>query len=249
MQPRSPPVKLALFDLDHTLLDGDSDSLWGRFLVKEGAVDAEEYRREGARYMAEYRAGSLDIHEFLAFGLRPLKHHTPQRLAGWRARFMQECALARIPAASRALLQEHRAAGHTLAIITATNSFITAPIAAEFGVDALIATEPEKDGDRFTGRVAGPPCFREGKLLKLDAWLAAEGLRPEESWFYSDSHNDLPLLERVDHPVAVNPDEVLAQVAAARHWPVMQLRRDAASDLPGGTGARGGRMPGAADLP
>lgn len=219
-------MKLALFDLDHTLLDGDSDSLWGRFLVEEGAVDAEEYRREGARYMAEYRSGRLDIHEFLAFGLRPLKDNTPERLEGWRRRFMQECVLERIPAASRALLQQHRAAGHTLAIITATNSFITAPIAAEFGVDALIATEPEQDGARFTGRVAGPPCFREGKVVKLDAWLAQRGAHPEESWFYSDSHNDLPLLERVGHPVAVNPDEVLTRVAAERRWPVMNLRRD-----------------------
>ena len=222
-------MKLALFDLDHTLLDGDSDSLWGRFLVKEGAVDAEEYRREGARYMAEYRAGKLDMHEFLAFGLRPLKDNTPERLHGWRARFMLECALARIPVASRKLLAEHRAAGHTLVIITATNSFITAPIAAEFGVDALIATEPEKHGDRFTGGVVGAPCFREGKVMKLDAWLAARDVQPDETWFYSDSHNDLPLLERVDHPVAVNPDEILARVAAERRWPVMELRRDAAS--------------------
>ena len=222
-------MKLALFDLDHTLLDGDSDSLWGRFLVKEGAVDAEEYRREGARYMAEYRAGNLDMHEFLAFGLRPLKDNTPERLEGWRTRFMRECALARIPAASRKLLAEHRAAGHKLVIITATNSFITAPIAAEFGVDALIATEPEKHGDRFTGGVVGPPCFREGKVLKLDAWLAERGEQPDESWFYSDSHNDLPLLERVEHPVAVNPDKVLAKVAADHHWPVMELRLDAAS--------------------
>lgn len=222
-------MKLALFDLDHTLLDGDSDSLWGRFLVKEGVVDAEEYRREGARYMAEYRAGLLDIHEFLAFGLRPLRHNTPERLEGWRRRFMQECVAKRIPAASRALLAKHRVAGHTLVIITATNSFITAPIAAEFAVDALIATEPEKDGARFTGRVAGPPCFREGKVLKLNTWLAANHAQPDETWFYSDSHNDLPLMERADHPVAVNPDEVLTRVAAERHWPVMELRLDTAS--------------------
>ena len=220
-------MKLALFDLDHTLLDGDSDALWGRFLVKEGAVDPEEYKREGARYMAEYRAGRLDIHEFVAFGLRPLKDNTPERLEGWRSRFMAECVLPRIPRASRALLKQHREAGHTLVIITATNSFIAAPVAAEFGVDALIATEPEKDGERFTGRALGPPCFREGKLTKLETWL--DGRVPEETWFYSDSHNDLPLLEHVDHPVAANPDEVLAETAAARGWPVISLRRDAAS--------------------
>ncbi len=221
-------MRLALFDLDHTLLDGDSDALWGRFLVQEGAVDAEEYRREGARYMAEYRAGKLDIHEFVAFGLRPLKHNTPERLESWRTRFMAEWVLPRIPQASRTLLQRHRAQGHTLVIITATNSFIAAPVATEFGVDALIATEPEKEHDRFTGRAVGPPCFREGKVLKLRAWLAAKGATPEETWFYSDSHNDLPLLEQVQHAVAVNPDEVLARVAAERGWPVLSLRREAA---------------------
>lgn len=220
-------MKLALFDLDNTLLDGDSDALWGRFLIREGAVDAEEYRRAGARYMAEYRAGRLDIHEFVAFGLRPLKDNTPERLEGWRARFMAEWVLPRIPDASRALLRRHRDQGHTLAIITATNSFIAAPAAAEFGVDALIATEPEKVNDRFTGRAVGPPCFREGKVSKLQAWLA--GRRPMETWFYSDSHNDLPLLEHVDHPIAVNPDEVLTEVAAQRGWPVLSLRRDRAA--------------------
>jgi len=175
--------------------------------------------------MAEYRAGRLDIHEFLAFGLRPLKDNTPERLESWRSRFMQEWVSPRIPDGSRKLLQRHRSEGHVLVIITATNSFITAPVAAEFGVDALIATEPEREGERFTGRVAGLPCFREGKVLKLDTWLAQRGITPEETWFYSDSHNDLPLLERVDHPVAVNPDEVLAQVAAERAWPVLGLRR------------------------
>lgn len=220
-------MKLALFDLDNTLLDGDSDALWGRFLVKEGAMDAEEFRREGSRYMAEYRAGRLDIHEFVAFGLRPLKDNTPERLENWRRRFMAECVMPRIPDASRALLERHRSQGHTLVIITATNSFIAAPAAAEFGVDALIATEPEKDGDRFTGRAMGPPCFREGKVLKLEAWLA--GRVPEETWFYSDSRNDLPLLEHVDHPIAVNPDEVLTQVAAERGWPVISLRRASAA--------------------
>jgi HAD superfamily hydrolase (TIGR01490 family) len=221
------PLKLALFDLDHTLLDGDSDSLWGRFLVREGVVDAEEYRREGARYMTEYRSGRLDIHEFMAFGLKPLKDNTPERLEAWRARFMQECALPRIPTASRALLKQHRDQGHRLVIITATNSFVAAPIADEFGVEALIATEPEKDGIRFTGRVAGIPCFREGKVQKLEAWLA--GRVPEETWFYSDSQNDLPLLEHVQHPVVVNPDEVLARTAAERGWPMMALKLDTAS--------------------
>ncbi len=217
-------MKLALFDLDHTLLDGDSDSLWGRFLVREGVMDAEEFRREGSRYMADYRAGRLDIHEFLAFGLRPLKDHSRAELEAWRTRFVADCVLPRIPPASRALLAQHRAAGHTLVIITATNSFITAPIAAELDVPQLIATEPEQRDGAFTGRVAGPPCFREGKVLKLEAWLQVRGLKAEETWFYSDSHNDLPLLSRVDHAVAVNPDAVLAAEAAQRGWPIMSLR-------------------------
>jgi HAD superfamily hydrolase (TIGR01490 family) len=222
-------VKLALFDLDHTLLDGDSDSLWGRFLVKQGVVDGDEYRREGARYMADYRAGRLDIHEFLAFGLRPLKDNTPERLEAWRAAFVRDSVLPRIPPASRALLQRHRGLGHTLVIITATNDFITAPVAAEFGVDALIATEAEQQGARFTGRVAGVPCFREGKVQKLETWLRQAGGQPDETWFYSDSHNDLPLLERVDHAIAVNPDEVLSRTATERGWPVISLRLDKAS--------------------
>lgn len=217
-------MKLALFDLDHTLLDGDSDALWGRFLVAEGVVDETEYRREGARYRAEYRAGRLDIHEFMEFGLRPLKLHPRARLEAWRERFVDEYVRPRITSAARELLARHRGLGHTLAIITATNRFISTPIAAELGVPHLIATEPEEVAGRYTGGVAGAPCFREGKVSKLEAWLA--GSVPEETWFYSDSHNDLPLLTRVQHPVAVNPDEMLAAVAAERGWPVLAIRRD-----------------------
>jgi HAD superfamily hydrolase (TIGR01490 family) len=216
--------------------------------VKQGVVDGDEYRREGARYMAEYRAGRLDIHEFMAFGLRPLKDNTPEQLEAWRAAFMQDSVLPRIPAASRAILERHRGLGHTLVIITATNGFITAPIAAELGVDALIATEPEKHNTHFTGRVAGVPCFREGKVQKLDAWLQQADRTADETWFYSDSHNDLPLLERVHHPVAVNPDEVLTRVAVERGWPTLRLKLDTASDVQGCTNAAGGRTPGAARL-
>jgi HAD superfamily hydrolase (TIGR01490 family) len=223
-------VKLALFDLDHTLLDGDSDALWGRFLVQQGAVDGEHYLRENARYHAEYSAGRLDIHEFMAFGLRPLLAHAPARLAAWRARFVVECILPRIPAAARELLRGHAAAGHTLVIVTATNDFITSPIAAELGVPHLLATELERDGERYTGRAVGPPCFREGKVLRFDAWLTRQGWVAEEAWFYSDSHNDLPLLERVQHPVAVNPDDILARTARERGWPVLQLRCTGTAD-------------------
>ncbi|HEV2111995.1 MAG TPA: HAD family hydrolase [Gammaproteobacteria bacterium] len=218
-------MKLALFDLDHTLLDGDSDSLWGRYLVHQGVLDADEYRQASARYYAEYVSGRLDIHEFLAFGLRSLKDNPPERLEAWRASFVRECIVPRIPKASRELLARH--AEHSCAIITATNSFIIAPIAAELGVPHLIATEPEQLDGRYTGRVSGAPCFREGKVTKLDAWLQRNRLDPAETWFYSDSHNDLPLLERVTHPTAVNPDEVLTRVARERGWPVIQLKLEA----------------------
>lgn len=227
-------MKLALFDLDHTLLDGDSDSLWGRFLVREGVVDGAKYAQANSRYYAEYRAGRLDIQEFLAFGLRPLRDNPPAALEAWRTRFVAEYILPRIPDATRTLLARH--AEHTRAIITATNSFITAPIAVELGVLHLIATEPEHMDGRFTGKVAGVPCFREGKVTKLGEWLERNRFTPSETWFYSDSHNDLPLLEQVTHPVAVNPDEVLAAVARERGWPVMRVRVE----------ARTGSLPGAA---
>ncbi|HSC48266.1 MAG TPA: HAD family hydrolase [Gammaproteobacteria bacterium] len=217
-------MKLALFDLDHTLLDGDSDSLWGQYLVREGVLDGERYARANARYYADYRAGRLDIHEFLAFGLKPLADNDPARLEAWRERFVADSILPRIPAEARALLGRHREAGHVLAIITATNSFVTAPVAAALGVPHLIATEPERDGGRFTGRISGVPCFREGKVTRLKEWLYEEAYTPEETWFYSDSHNDLPLLTAVQHPVAVNPDEVLLRTARERGWPVLHLK-------------------------
>ena len=216
------PVDLALFDLDHTLLDGDSDSLWGRFLVRQGVLDHDEYRRANAHYHAQYLSGGLDIHEFLAFGLSPLTQHPLETLLAWRTRFVEECILPRIPAASRELLAHH--AAHTRIIITATNSFVTTPIAAALGVPHLIATEPEQVDGRYTGRVTGVPCFREGKVKKLDAWLQERQLTAGETWFYSDSHNDLPLLERVTHPTAVNPDETLTRVARERGWQMMSLK-------------------------
>jgi HAD superfamily hydrolase (TIGR01490 family) len=175
--------------------------------------------------MAEYRAGRLDIHEFMAFGLRPLRDNPLEQLESWRARYLAEAVRPRITQAARDLLARHRDAGHTLAVITATNSFIAGPVTDELGVPHLIATEPEQADGRFTGRVAGPACFREGKVEKLEAWLAARGAEARETWFYSDSHNDLPLLTRVDHPTAVNPDAALAEIARARGWPVLTLRR------------------------
>lgn len=216
-------MTLALFDLDHTLLDGDSDYLWGEYLCDRGVVDRARYRAENARFYREYREGRLDIHEFLNFGLRPLAENDPETLRHWRAAFVREQILPIIPAAARELLDRHRAQGHTLLVITATNRFVTEPIATELGVEHLLATEPEMEGGRYTGRVTGIPCFRDGKVARLHEWLARHGGTLGDSWFYSDSHNDLPLLERVTHPVAVNPDPVLTAIASDRRWSTLAL--------------------------
>ena len=222
-------VSLAIFDLDHTLLEGDSDYLWGRFLAAEGVVDGEAYDRENLRFYQEYVAGTLDIYEFLAFSLRPLTEQEPDALLALRARFMRECILPIIRPAGRALLERHDREGDTLMIITATNRFITAPIAEELGVTHLLATEPEMSGGRYTGQVAGVPCFREGKVQRLMSWLTQNGSNLAGSSFYSDSHNDLPLLELVTHPVAVDPDETLAEHAELKGWPIISLRMAAKS--------------------
>jgi len=217
-------MELALFDLDNTLLGGDSDYLWGRFLIEEGLVDERSYERENERFYMEYREGRLDIDEFLRFQLRPLAEYQTAELQEMRARYLEEKIRPIVLPAARALIEEHRAAGRYLLIITATNSFITRPIADMLGVETLLATEPEMADGRYTGGVAGTPCFREGKVVRLHEWLAHHGMNLERSWFYSDSHNDLPLLELVAHPVAVDPDETLAQHAEMKGWPIISLR-------------------------
>ncbi len=220
-------MRLALFDLDNTLLFGDSDYEWGQFLVDRGVLGRETYEAQNQAYYEQYIAGTLDIHEYLGFALRPLAAHEPQELARWHADFMRDRILPMISSAARELVRKHLRAGDLSAIVTATNSFVTVPIAREFGVRHLVATEPESHNGRFTGRVAGTPCFREGKIRRVDEWLEGLGHRLsdfEKSVFYSDSHNDLPLLHCVTHPVAVNPDDVLALEARQRGWPVISLR-------------------------
>lgn len=215
---------LAIFDLDNTLLKGDSDYLWGRFLVEQGIVERAYYERENERFYAEYRAGTLNIHEFLAFTLEPLARHDLPTLQRWRERFMAEKIHPIILPKARRLLDWHRSQGNELLIVTATNRFVTQPIAETLGVRHLLATEPEMKNGRYTGRVAGTPCFREGKVTRLLDWLQERGGNLAQSWFYSDSHNDLPLLEMVTHPVAVDPDDTLAQHAEMKGWSVISLR-------------------------
>ena len=220
-------MNLVLFDLDNTLLACDSDYEWGQFLVTRGVLERDAYEAQNAAFYEQYKAGVLDIHAFLGFALRPLAEHAPEDLDRWHGEFMLARIRPAMGAPAKALVQRHLAAGDLCAVVTATNSFVTGPIAREFGVPHLVATEPERSAGRFTGRVAGMPCFREGKIVRVEAWLAGQGRRLQDfpqSTFYSDSHNDLPLLERVSHPVAVDPDAALAAEAARRGWPVISLR-------------------------
>ncbi|HRE55543.1 MAG TPA: HAD family hydrolase [Candidatus Competibacter sp.] len=217
-------MSLAIFDLDNTLLGDDSDYLWGRFLIEQGLVDEDAYERENQRFYDAYRAGTLDIQAFLNFMLQPLSAHPPARLLEWRARFLQDKIEPIILPEALALLARHRNAGDTLLIITATNRFITEPIAQRLDVPHLLATDIEFIDGRYTGRPLGTPCFQHGKVERLRAWLAETGRELAGSWFYSDSHNDLPLLDLVTHPVAVDPDQTLAQYARERGWPIISLR-------------------------
>jgi len=217
-------VKLALFDLDNTLLAGDSDFEWAQFLIEQGVLDREVYEARNEAFFDQYKAGTLDIYEFLDFQLKPLSRHPRAVLETWHREFMRRKILPIIRASARELVERHR--GDLRAIITATNSFVTAPIARELGVEHLIATEPEEREGEFTGQVTDIPCFREGKVQRLEAWLETQGQSLhgfEQSWFYSDSLNDLPLLEKVTHPVAVDPDDTLRAQAEARGWPVISL--------------------------
>jgi HAD superfamily hydrolase (TIGR01490 family) len=216
--------RLVLFDLDNTLLAGDSDFEWAQFLIEQRVLDREVYEARNQRFYDDYKAGTLDIHAFLDFQLKPLSRHPRAQLAAWHREFMERKIRPLIRDKARALVERHR--GDLRVVITATNSFVTAPIAREFGIAELIATEPEQRDGEFTGAVSGIPCFREGKVARLEAWLGERGnalAAYAESWFYSDSHNDLPLLERVSHPVAVDPDDALSARARAGGWPIISL--------------------------
>lgn len=217
-------MSLAIFDLDNTLIGGDSDHAWGEFLCEQGIVDADEYRRANDYFYEQYKNGGLDIYEFLRFALKPLATLAPEQLNALHQQFMQEKIEPILLPKAEELLAKHREQGDFLLIITATNHFVTSPIAERLGVDAIIATDPEEVDGRYTGVVSGTPCFQDGKVTRLNKWLEAQDFSLEGSYFYSDSHNDLPLLELVTHPVAVNPDEILEEHACNKLWPVLDLR-------------------------
>lgn len=215
---------LAIFDLDNTLLDGDSDYLWGQFLVEQGKVDGESYERQNRIFYEQYRAGTLDIDAFASFSLAPLAAAEPQEMLALRRRFVQEKIEACVAPKAPALLERHREQGDTLLITTATNRFITEPIAALLGVPNLLATDPEMIGGRYTGRITGHANFREGKVLRLRDWLERQQIQYGRSTCYSDSHNDLPLLSFADTAVAVDPDPTLRAEAQRRGWAVISLK-------------------------
>jgi HAD superfamily hydrolase (TIGR01490 family) len=218
--------RLALFDLDHTLLPIDSDYEWGRFLSRIGVVDGDSYEQQNQAFYEQYKAGTLDIGAFMRFSLAPLANRPAEELAGWHARYMAEVIRPTILPQARRLVDDCLQRGDLVAIVTATNTFVTRPIATEFGVTHLIGSECEQIDGRYTGRPAGVPSFREGKITRTHAWLADLGKRWQdfdEIWFWSDSANDLPLLEAATHPVATNPDPVLRAVAASRGWPIVDL--------------------------
>lgn len=217
-------MALAIFDLDNTLIAGDSDHAWGAYLVEKGIVDAKLYKQANDQFLADYQNGCLDIVSYLSFALKPLAENSLSKLHTWRENFFEEKIRPIMLPKAIDLVESHRAAGDTLLIITATNQFVTAPIAQAFGIDTLIATEPEMQDGAYTGKIAGTPSFQEGKIERLNDWLETRDESLEGSFFYSDSHNDLPLLKIVDTPVAIDPDDTLRQFCEQHNWPIRTLR-------------------------
>lgn len=219
-------MSLAIFDLDNTLIADDSDYLWGQFLVDQGIVDKAQYEDANARFYEDYRQGTLNIVDFLKFSLQPLATHPVEQLYQWREQFIQEIITPIVLKPAQILVDKHRNRGDTLLVITATNRFVTEPIVKLYGIENLLATTPEFIDGKYTGGFEGVPCFREGKVTLLQEWLKTATETLQDSWFYSDSHNDLPLLNLVDHPVAVDPDEKLAITARKANWSIISLRNN-----------------------
>ena len=222
--PETPFVTLAIFDLDNTLIGGDSDHLWGQFVCENGLVDGEDFAARNERFYEDYKAGKLDIDAYLRFALAPLVNHPQEELAAWHRDFMSsKIAPIMLPKAAQ-LIADHRERGHELLIITATNDFITRPIARALGIPELLACEAEIVDGFYTGEPLGIPSYHAGKVTRLYDWLEDRETTLQGAWFYSDSHNDLPLLELVDNPVAVDPDDTLLARARELGWPVISLR-------------------------
>ena len=222
-------MNLALFDLDNTLLAGDSDFEWAQFLISRGVVDPVLQEAKNQQFYAQYKAGTLDIYEFLDFQLAPLARHDRTELDAWHLEYMDRHIRPIMTAQARTLVLEHLASGDLCAIVTATNSFVTGPIAREFGIPNLIGTIPAVDvaTGRFSGKSTDTPSFQGGKITRVESWLASQGLwwgAFEQSYFYSDSHNDLPLMEKVSRPVAVDPDDTLRAHASKMGWKIITLR-------------------------
>jgi len=217
-------MALALFDLDNTLLAGDSDYLWGEFLTEQGVVDAELYARENQRFYDEYKKGTLNIHEFQSFSQQPLVSNSLETMLTLREQFLSEKIQPIMSKASFGLIEKHKQLGDTLVVITATNSFITQPITSNFGIEHLIATEPEIVDGKYTGKIDGIPCFQEGKVARLNQWMKEHQHNLKGSWFYSDSYNDLPLLLEADNPIVVDADDRLLEYAKEHDWQIMSLR-------------------------
>jgi len=217
-------MALAIFDLDNTLIAGDSDYLWGEFLVQNRYVDADQFAEQNAQFYEDYKAGNLDIMAYQRFALKPLSEQTMDTLNEWHAQFMQTFIEPIILPKAQALVDEHKAKGDRVMIITATNTFVTRRIGLRYGIAELLGTNGEIINNRYTGEVDGTPTFQAGKVTRLNEWLERENETLEGSYFYSDSHNDLPLLEIVDHPVVVDGDDKLIQAAENNHWPIMSLR-------------------------
>jgi HAD superfamily hydrolase (TIGR01490 family) len=217
-------MTLAIFDLDNTLLRGDSDHAWGEFLVGKGLVNSKVYRERNDYFYQQYQLGKLDVVAYQTFVLAEIKSRSPEEIFGLRAQFMAEVIEPMVLSQAEALVNHHRDQGHTLMIITATNDFITRPIATRFGIEHLIATEAELKDGLYTGNIVGTPSYQGGKIERLNDWLKTRDHSLAGAWFYSDSHNDLPLLKCVDNPVAVDPDDQLKQFATQQQWPIMSLR-------------------------
>jgi HAD superfamily hydrolase (TIGR01490 family) len=216
-------MTLAIFDLDHTLIDGDSDYLWGEYMVENGIVDAEAYRARNLEFYEEYQRGSLDNDQYLEFSLEPLTRYPLEKLDAWRRDYVERWIKPLIKPGAAAKFDLHRNQGHALMIISATHRFITEPIAEMLQIPCLLATEPEIAMGRYTGRYLGTPTYREGKVVALGQWLDSNGESLDGAYFYSDSINDLPLLEAVEYPITVGPDDELRAIAEARDWPIIEL--------------------------